>query len=147
MSLIRDWAFRLVAVVLIHAKLVLVVRAVEAHFDLLRIRGVGMRVIHWTIAGGLVVDTFGFVLGEGNLLFLGFRLRFGAEGGVKLGLVDVIEVGGVAVGDGDVIVEAGASKDEFLLPGRCSAEESFGVVGKDAHDEFVEFFRGGRGLV
>jgi len=103
------------------SKLVLVVSAVESHFDLVHIFGVGMRVIHWSIAAGFAILPFLFILGERDLLFLLFVLWFGAEIGVKAGLVVFLEIFTVGVGDGDVVEEAGATEDEALFPGCCLA--------------------------
>ena len=62
-----------------------------------------------------------------------------------MGLVVLLKVLRVGVGDGDVVEELGASQDEFLAPGRGFAKEFEGVVGEDAHNEIVEGFRCGLG--
>ena len=64
--------------VMIHPELVLVVCAVEGHFDLLHVFGVGVRVVHWSETWWFSIWTFAFVLGEGDLVFLLFVLGFGA---------------------------------------------------------------------
>lgn len=52
------------------AELVLVVCAVEGHFDLVHVFRVGMGVVHGAEACGFVVRTRLFVLGEGDCVFL-----------------------------------------------------------------------------
>lgn len=116
------------------SELVLVVCAVESHFDLLHIFGVGMRVIHWSVAAGFTTFAFLFILGEGDLLFLLFVLWFGAEVRAEARLVVFLEIFAVGVGDGDVVKEAGATEDEALFPGCCLAQDLECVVGEDAHD-------------
>ena len=64
--------------VVIHTELVLVICAVESHFDLLHIFGIGVRVVHGSETGWFSIWTFAFVLGEGDLVFLLFVLGFGA---------------------------------------------------------------------
>lgn len=93
--------------VVVHAELVLVVGAIEGHFNLLRIFGVRMRVIHGAEAAGFAIWTAGFVLGESDLAFfiLGFGRR--AELRVELGFVVALEVFTVRVGDGDIVIEPG----------------------------------------
>ena len=63
--------------VVIHPELVLVVCAVEGHFNFLHVFGVGMRVVHGSETGWVAVRTFAFVLGKGDLFFLLFVLGFG----------------------------------------------------------------------
>lgn len=93
--------------VVVHAELVLVVGAVKGHFNLLRVFGVRVRVVHRAVAPGFAVRATGFVLGESDLVFfiLGFGRR--AELWVELGFVVALEVFTVRVGDGDVVVEPG----------------------------------------
>ena len=95
--------------VVIHPELVLVVCAVEGHFDFLHVFGVGVRVVHGSETGWFAIWAFAFVFGEGDLFFLLFVLGFGAEVGVEMGFVVLLEVLGVGVGDGDVVEEFGAS--------------------------------------
>lgn len=64
--------------VVIHAELVLVVGAVEGHFDFGHIFGVGVRVVHGSEAWGFAVGTFALVFGKGDLVFLLFVFWFGA---------------------------------------------------------------------
>ena len=120
--------------VVIHAELVLVVCAVEGHFDFVHVFGVGVRVVHGSVAWWFAIWTFAFVFGEGDLVFLLFVFGFGAEVGVEVGFVVLLEVLGVGVGDGDVVEEFGASEDESFAPGGGFAEEFEGVVGEDTHD-------------
>ena len=120
--------------IVIHAELVLVVCAVEGHFDFVHVFGVGVRVVHGSVAWGFAVWAFAFVLGEGNLVFLLFVFWFGAEVGVEVGFVILLEVLGVGVGNGDVVEEFGASKDELFAPGGGFAEEFEGVIGEDTHN-------------
>ncbi len=123
--------------VVVLPELVLVVCAVEGHFDLLHVRRVRVRVVHGAVAAGLAVLPLSFVFGKGDLRFLRCVLRWGAEGGLEGGFVVAGEVLAVAVGDGDVVVEVGAAQDEALAPGGCFAEEFLGVIGQDAEDHFV----------
>ena len=129
-------------------KLMLIVGAIKRHFDLLRIRGIRVRVVHGSEPGRLAVRARGFVFGKGDLGFLGVVFGARAESGVEAGFVDGGEVVAVGVGDGDVVVEAGAAEDEAFAPGGRFAEEFEGVVGEDGEDEVVEGFgrAGGAGV-
>ena len=120
--------------IVIHAELVLVVCAVEGHFNLLHVFGVRMSVVHRSVTWRFPVWTLAFILGEGDLLFLLFVLGFSAQLGVKMGFVVLLEVLGVGVGDGDVVEEFGASQDKSFAPGGGFAKEFEGVVGEDTHD-------------
>ena len=138
---------RLVCAVVL-PELMLVICAIKGHFDLLRIRGVRVRVVHWSEAARFAVRARGFVFGKGDLGLLGVVLGRGAERGVEAGFVDGGEVVAVGVGDGDVVVEAGAAKDEAFAPCGRLAEEFEGIVGEDGEDEVVEGFgcAGGAGV-
>lgn len=114
-------------------ELVLVIGAIKRHFDLLHVFGVGVRVIHWSVAAGFAVLAFLLVFGESDLLFLLFVLWLGAELGVEAGFVVFLEVLAVGVGDGDVVEEAGTAEDEALFPGGGLAENFEGVVCENAH--------------
>ena len=120
-------------------ELVLVVGAIEGHLDLLRVLLVAVGVVHGAIPRGFAVGlaVFDLVFREGDLVFLLLVLGLGAEGVGEGGLVVGGEVGGVGVGDGDVVEEFGAAEDEAFLPGGGFAQEFFGGVGKDAEDQFV----------
>ena len=120
--------------IVVEAELVLVVCAVEGHFDFGHVFGVGVRVVHGSEAWGFAVGAFALVFGEGDLVFLLFVLWFGAQVGVEVGFVVLLEVVGVGVGDCDVVEEFGAAEDEFFAPGGGFAEEFEGVVGEDTHD-------------
>ena len=118
-------------------ELVLVVGAVEGHFDLLHVFRVGVRVVHGSVTRGFAVLTGLLVFGEGDLVFLLFVLGAGAEVGVEAGFVVGFEVFAVGVGDGDIVEEFGAAEDEVLAPARGFAEDGFRVVGEDAEDHVV----------
>lgn len=120
--------------IVVHAELVLVVCAVEGHFDFRHVFGVRVRVVHGSVAWGFAVWALALVFGKGDLVFLLFVLWFGAEVGVELGFVVLLKVFRVGVGDGDIVKEFGASEDELFAPGGGFAEEFEGVVGEDAHD-------------
>ena len=129
--------------IVVLTELVLVVGAVEGHFDLLHVFGVGVRVVHWAEACGLAVDAGLFVFGEGDLVLLLLVLGFGAQLGIEVGFVVRIEVVRVRVCDCDIVVKFGAAENKLLPPSRCAAEEIFGVVSEDAEDEVVVGFGGG----
>jgi len=116
------------------SKLVLVVCAVEGHFDLPHVFGIRVRVVHWSVSAGFAILAFLFVFGKGDLLFLLFILWLGAEVRAEAGLVVFLEIFAVRVGDSDVVEEAGATEDEALFPGCCLAHDLECVVGEDAHD-------------
>ena len=120
--------------IVVHAELVLVVCAVEGHFNFGHVFGVGVCVVHGSVAWWFAVWAFAFVFGEGNLVFLLFVFGFGAQVGAELGFVVLLEVFGVGVGDGDVVKEFSASEDEFFAPGGGFAQEFERVVGEDTHD-------------
>lgn len=124
----------------------LVVCAVEGHFDLVHVFRVGMGVVHGAVAGGFVVRPGLLVLGEGDGVGLLFGFGRGAELVAEAGFVVLLEVVAVGVGDGDVVEEFGAAEHEAFFPGGGFAEELFGVVGEDAEDEFVVGFGGGGGV-
>ena len=69
--------------VLVFAELMLVVCAVEGHFDLGHVLRVGVRVVHGAVAGGFVVGPRAGIFGEGDLGFLLFRFWGGTEVGVE----------------------------------------------------------------
>ena len=129
----------------VHAELMLVVCAVEGHFDFLHVFGVGVGVVHGSVAAGFAVLAFFFVFGKGDLLFLLLVLGFGAEVGVEVGFVILGKVFAVGVGDGDVVEEVRSAEDELFSPGSGFAEELKSIVGENAHDHVVELFcdRGG----
>ena len=52
-----------------------------------------------------------------------------------------LEIFGVGMGNGDVVVKASASENKLLAPGRGPPEELFSIIGKDAHDEIIKGFR------
>ena len=132
----------LAAGVRVLAELVLVVGAIEGHLDLLRVLLVAVGVVHGPVARGFAVGlaVLDLVLGEGDLVFLLLVLGLGAQGVREGGLVVVGEVGGVGVGDGDVVEEFGAAEDEAFPPGGGFAQEFLGGVGEDAEDQFVVVF-------
>lgn len=125
---------------MVHPELMLVVGTVEGHFDLLHVFGVGVRVVHWSVAGGFAVLAFLLVFGEGDLFFLLLVFGFGAEVGVEVGFIVVGKVFAIRVGDGYVVEEAGTPEDELLFPCCSLAEKLEGVVGQDTHDHVVECF-------
>ena len=128
------------------AELMLVICAIKGHFDLVHVFRVGMRIIHWSKTSGFVLGTFHFGFRESDLVFLLFGFGRGAEGVGEVGFVVFLEVGGVGVGDCDVVEESGAAEDEAFFPVCGFSEQLFGVVGEDAHDEFVVGFRGCGGV-
>lgn len=107
--LIRDRRGFVVPIARFGAKLVLVIGAVECHFDFGWVFRVGMGVVHGSKAAWFAVVAAGFGFGE----FDHFLLRFGfgvcAEIVFEAGFVVLFEVFAVRVGDGDVVVESGAS--------------------------------------
>ena len=103
--------------VMVHPELMLIISAVERHFDLHWVFGVGMRVVHWSEARGLAAGTGYLVLGETDLVLLILRLGLCAEVAGEMSGVVFGKVGGVRMGDGDVVEEAGAAEDELFLPG------------------------------
>ena len=131
--------------IMIQSELMLVVGAIERHLNLVRVLGVGVRVVHRPVPGGLVIRSRPLVLGERDLLFLLLGLRFRAQFRVEARLEILLEVVAVRVGNGDIVEEACAAEDEFLFPGGRFAEELLGIVGQDAEDHIVEGFGGGRG--
>ena len=139
---VGDWRF---VGVVIHTELVLVVCAVKGHLDLVHVFWVGMRVVHRSVTWRFPIRTLSFILGEGDLLFLLFILRFGAQLGVEMGFVVLLEVFRVGMCDGDVVEELGASQDKSFAPGGGFAKEFQGVVGEDTHDQVVECFGCGFG--
>lgn len=126
--------------VVVQPELVLVICAVERHFDFLHVLGVRMRVVHGSVPARLTVLALLLVLGEGDLLLLLLVFGRGAEGGVEMSFVVLGKVLRIRVRDCDVVEEAGAAEDEPFAPGSCFTEEGLGVVGKNAHDEVVECF-------
>ena len=131
--------------IMIQSELMLVVGAVERHLDLVRILGVGVRVVHGPIPRGLIVRSRPLVLGERDLVFLLLGLRLRAQLRVKARLEIFLEVVAIRVSDSDVVEEACAAENEFLFPGGRFAEQLLGVIGQDAEDHIVKGFCRGRG--
>lgn len=90
------------------------------------------------IVPAAVVAVVPLPLGKGNLPLLLVGPGLGAQLGPEAGLVVVLEVAAVGVGDGEVVVEGGAAEDEALAAGGGGAEDAEGVVGEDAEDHSVE---------
>lgn len=130
--------YRRLICIMIHAELVLVVSAIERHLNLLRIFGVRVRIVHRSEARGFATRTRDFVLGEADLVFLVFGLGLCAQIVGEVSGVVSGEISGIRVGDGDIVKETGAAKDEFFFPGSCFAEQLFRVVGKNCNDELIE---------
>lgn len=114
-------------------ELVLVICAVEGHFDFMHVFFVGVGVIHWSIASRFIIWTGGLVFRERDLLFLRFGLGFRAQVGGEAGFVVLLEVVCVRVGDCDVIEEFCATKHELFFPICSFPQELFGVVGEDTY--------------
>ena len=98
-------------------ELMLVVRAIKGHLDLLRIGRVRVGVVHGAEPAGLAAGAARLVFGERDLGPLGVVLGLGAQRGLEAGFVHGGKVLAVGVGDGDVVVEAGAAEDEAFAPG------------------------------
>ena len=62
--------------VVVHAELMLVIAAIERHFDFPGVLGVGVRVVHWAEARGLAAGAVLLILSEADLVFLLFGLGF-----------------------------------------------------------------------
>lgn len=72
MTLVRNVRLPVFVAVIVHAELMLVVGAVETHFDLRRVFLVRMSIVHRSIPAWLVIGAVGFVFCELDLLFLLF---------------------------------------------------------------------------
>lgn len=124
-------------------ELVLVVGAIEGHLDLPHVFFVAVGVVHRSVSARFVLRSWFLVLGECDLLFLLFGLGLGAEFIAVYGLKVLLEVGAVGMGDGDVVKEFGAAKNEAFFPIRGFVQEFLRIIGKDAHDQFIVLLRGG----
>lgn len=100
-----------------------------------------MGVVHWSVSARLATWTLLFVLSKCNLLLLLLVLCLSTEFGIEVGFVVFGKVLAVGVCDGYVVEEASAAQNEPLFPGGSLAKELKGVISKDAHYHFVEFFR------
>ena len=128
------------------AELVLVVCAIKGHFDLVHVFFVAVGVVHGSVTTGLVLGAQFFVFGECDLIFLLLGLWSGTQFIRVMRFEILFEVFAVGVGDCDIVEELCAAEDEAFFPVGRLAEEFFGIVGENAHDEFVVGF-GGRGGV
>ena len=90
-DMILVWYGRFIRIV-IQSELMLVVGAIERHLDLVRVLGVGVRVVHRPIPGRLVIRSLSLVFRERDLLFLLLGLRFRAQLGVEARLEVLLEV-------------------------------------------------------
>lgn len=101
--------------IMIHPKLMLVIRTIKTHLDLSRILLITLRIIHRTISTRLIIYASLLAFRECDLVALGYGSWFCAERGREERLVVFLEIFVVGVGDGYVVVEAGAAEDEFLF--------------------------------
>ena len=131
---------RLIGIV-VHAELMLVVGAVECHFDFFPVLWIGVCVVHGSVARGLAVGTGGLVFGELDLVFLLAVLGLGCKVRVEVGFKVFFKILAVAVGDGDVVEETGTAQDKLFFPGGRLAQEFQRIIGKDGHDHLVKSFR------
>ena len=126
------------AAVLVHAELMLIVRAVKGHLDFLWILSVRVGVVHGSITTWFAVWTRGILFCKADLVFLRSGLGMSGKVWIELRLVYFPEVIDVGVGHRNIIVESCASKDELLPPACSLAKQSLGVVRQDSKDHFVE---------
>jgi len=124
----------------VNSKLMLIVRNIKCHLNLVHVFRVGMRIVHRTESRGFVTRSRSLVLGKSYHVLLLLRLRFSAKLGVKMRFEILLEVLAVGVGDSDIVEECCTTEYELLLPSGDFAEKLFGVVGEYAENHVIECF-------
>lgn len=135
MPVIRDWGL---VGFMVHAELMLIVGAVECHFNLLRVFRVGMRVVHGPKTARFAVLALGLVFGEFDLLFLILGFRFRTQVWLEARFVILLKIFGIRVGDGDVVKEPRPTEYKPLFPSGGFPKELLSVICEDCHDQLVK---------
>lgn len=117
-------------------ELVLIVTAIEGHFNQAGVGLISIGVVHWLVGAA----SSRLTLGECDLFLLIIALGFRAEVWFKVGFVVFLEVILVCVRNGEVVVEGCTAENEPFTPGRRFSEYGQGIIGKNAEDNIIEGF-------